>query len=373
MLRQINAFRDLNIDIVCWERYNELVLLPNVRAVNVLPFKYRNDIGMSRWLRRFRNLGSRNFFTGTYEELRFLDTLIESTQPQVILCHFGHTALRMLNVAKRRDIPIVAHFHGHDLSESLGNRWYRWSLQRALHQFAAIVVVGSHQRNWLLEQGVPSHRIHLIPCGVPTNDFLPDERKGSSGPLKTVAVSRLVPWKGLEENIRALRLLRAKGVDVEFHIIGDGFQRIYLESLAVELGIQKYVMFHGVKNGKEVKDFLQECHVFVQHSMTDRTGWSEGFGVSIAEASSMELPVVTTANGGIPDQVLEGETGFMVQEGDIEGIAEALERLAKDTQLRVEMGRAARRRMQENFEVVDQASKLERVLVGAAQKSNQSP
>src|SRR5690606_39210585 len=115
---------------------------------------------------------------------------------------FGQIALRILPLATMGGIPLVAHFHGLDLSSLLRNRWYRWSLLRCLSSFDAIVVVGSHQRKWLVEHGADPEKVYLIPCGVPTSDFQPLPRPAGEQ-CRFIAVSRLVEGKGLEFSLRA--------------------------------------------------------------------------------------------------------------------------------------------------------------------------
>jgi glycosyltransferase involved in cell wall biosynthesis len=263
-------------------------------------------------------------------------------------------------------VPLVAHFHGLDVSSALRNRWYRSSLLRHLHRFAAIVVVGSHQRRWMIQQGVTEKRIHLIPCGVPTAFFTPATEREASNRLRILAVSRLVPWKGIEESIRAFALARQSGIDAELEVVGDGTQRTELEALADHLGLQAHIRFSGPLGPADVRRCMSRSDVFVQHSLTHASGWCEGFGVSLAEAASMGLPVVATRSGGIPDQVIDGQTGFLVEERDVSAMADALVRLATDPELRKRLGAAGRQRMIECFDTTHQIAHLEQVMLDAA-------
>jgi colanic acid/amylovoran biosynthesis glycosyltransferase len=91
-------------------------------------------------------------------------------------------------------------------------------------------------------------------------------------------------------------------------------------------------------------------------------GWVEGFGVTIAEASAMNLPVVVTSCGGITDQVIDGVTGYIVPQRDANAMADRMKRLVEDIDLRSKMGQAGRMRMVKNFDTKKQIQKLEMVL-----------
>lgn len=365
--RQLAGFRRIRPEVVCWERRGGDTPSSDGVPVHRMEFEPQPMERPSRWLLRLRNLVHRNFYGSVGGELRALRRLLRETDAQVVLCHFGHMALRLLPAAAACDVPLVAHFHGLDVSSALRNRWYRTSLLRHLSRFAAIVVVGSHQRQWMLEHGVPAERVHLIPCGVPTAFFSPGPRPlRATGPFRIAAVSRLVPWKGIAETIRAVAEARAQGLKAELRVVGDGDQRAELETLVRRLNLDAQVTFLGPRDPTFVRQLLNDSDVFVQHSLTSATGWCEGFGVSIAEAAAMELPVIATRSGGIPDQVLDGETGILIAERDVSGMAAALVHLAQSAELRTRLGRAGRQRMITHFDGDQQIARLEAVMLAAA-------
>jgi glycosyltransferase involved in cell wall biosynthesis len=175
-----------------------------------------------------------------------------------------------------------------------------------------------------------------------------------------------VPWKGVRESIRAVALARARGVAVELEVIGTGPQHSDLEAQIRAQGLGGIVTLCGSQSAEEIRARLRGSDVFLQHSLTSESGWQEGFGVSLAEAAAMELPVIATRTGGIPDQVLHEVTGLLVPETDVEGMADALVRLGRDPALRAQLGKAGRERMVRHFDVSQQITKLEAVLVDAA-------
>jgi len=363
MRRQIKAMRSFTPRVVCWERI-EAESEPVDCPVSALTGDGRDRSGADRWIDRLRGLPTRNFCGPDSSERAEMARLAEAHRPDAILAHFGHVALRVLPVAQSLGVPLIAHFHGLDLSQSLRNRWYRWSLWPNLHRFDAAVCVGSHQKRLLVEHGMPCDRVHLIPCGVPTADFRPVDRADANGPVRFITVGRLVEWKGPHRSLEAFALAVHDGLDATLDIVGDGPMLAALESLARERGVAERVTLHRDRPPATVRDLLRKSDVFLAHSLNAQ-GASEGFGVSLAEASATGLPVVATRCGGIPDQVVHGETGLLVGQNDTRAMAQAMSALARDPELRRRLGAAGRSRVVEHFDAALQVRKLERVLLGA--------
>ncbi len=362
--RQLRGFAQVRPVAFAWGRENPDVYPLSGIPFSIVPFAHKQDVGLGRAWRRLLAWPSGNYCKSASTERRWFLAQARSSAPSAMLCHFGHTALRMLPVARELDIPVIAHFHGLDLSSSLQNKWYRWSLEDHLHSFAKLVVVGSHQYQFLLDKGVPSEKLSTIPCGVPVEEFLPVSREASN-PVQFVAVSRLTEFKGLDVSLRAFAFVRQTIHEARFVIIGEGPEASSLQSLANALGIVDAVRFMGARPESEVRETLHNSDVFVQHSRTGRNGWVEGFGVSIAEAAACALPVVVTDCGGIPDQVVNGHTGFITREGDIEQFGQAMLALGLDAGLRKKLGQAGRDNVVRHFDTAGQVKKLESIILGS--------
>jgi colanic acid/amylovoran biosynthesis glycosyltransferase len=254
----------------------------------------------------------------------------------------------------------VCHFHGLDLSSSLGNKWYRRSLEVHAPRFAAAITVGTRQCQ-MLAPFFPPERTALIPCGVPVAEFTRREGEVRSGEARFVTVSRLVPQKGVDHVIRALATLPPGMARLD--IVGDGPERAALERLAQDLGTTGEVTFLGAQPPSGVRAALSQATALIQHSLDAPDGWFEGFGVTVAEASAMEVPTIASRCGGLMDQVINGETGFLVPQRDHGALASAMRRLAEDSMLRDRMGHAARIRTTAMFDMEGQVAKLENLLL----------
>jgi len=131
---------------------------------------------------------------------------------------------------------------------------------------------------------------------------------------------------------------------MRLRIAGDGPELENLQSLTQELGISSRVSFEGLRD--DIDQLLKETDIFVHPAV-----WDEAFGLTITEAMATELAVIATRAGGIPEIIEHEKNGLLVTPGSAEEIADALNRLAASATLRVQLGKAARRRVQERFEL----------------------
>jgi colanic acid/amylovoran biosynthesis glycosyltransferase len=145
-------------------------------------------------------------------------------------------------------------------------------------------------------------------------------------------------------------------------MVGDGPMWEEAKTFVKENQLENHVTFLGPKSQDEYLPLLQAAHVFIQHSIVTQAGDSEGTPVAILEAAACGLPTVSTRHAGIPDAVIEGETGILTDEHDIKGMAEACIFLAKNPSEIAKMGNAARKHVVENYDVVKLSQKIKTIL-----------
>ena len=269
--------------------------------------------------------------------------LIRRHRPDVVLAEFGFHAVRVMQAAAFAEVPFVVHFRGSDLSAQrrigvLSGRY------RRLVSIASGGVCKSKQMAAKLEQlGMLPSRILISASGA--NPALFKAGNPALAAPVFLAVGRFVAKKGPLKTIRAFALQPIG----ELWMVGDGPLFEDARRLVQDLQLQARVCFLGVKTQPEVADLMRQVRVFVQHSLIAPDGDSEGNPVSVMEAQLSGLPVVATRHAGIPDVVLDGCTGLLVEEGDVQGMAAAMERLMADPGLAARFGSAGRDRVLAGF------------------------
>lgn len=153
-------------------------------------------------------------------------------------------------------------------------------------------------------------------------------------------------------------------------MIGDGPLLDGCRRLARELQVERNVEFLGAQDHGTIQGEMRRARCFVQHSVVAPSGDSEGTPVAIIEASATGIPVVSTKHGGIPDVVVDGATGFLVDEGDVSGMAGHLTTLVDNPNLAREFGRAARRRAEEHFSVERRIAELWRIIEACIERGS---
>lgn len=244
------------------------------------------------------------------------------------------------------DRRIVAHAHGYDVSRRLREPWW-CDAYRGWRHAGAVVTMSSVSRDRLIALGMPASKVHVVPYGVDVSPDPPPARQ-PSGATRCLAVGRLVAKKDPLTLLKAVRRAGERGAHLVVDVIGDGPLGAEAREFAAKHRLP--VVFHGAQPNAVVQQAMRDAEIFLQHSRTDPdTGDEEGLPVAVLEAMASGLPVVATHHAGIPEAVDNGTTGLLVAEGDLEGMTDALVRLAGDIDRRTAMGLAGWRCARERF------------------------
>ena len=206
----------------------------------------------------------------------------------------------------------------------------------------------------LLRQRCPDSaaKIHRVYNGIDLERF-PAPQSGATGIRipRIVSVGRLVAFKGFDDLIDACAELARRGIDFVCDIIGDGPLRETLQAKIEQLDLSSRVNLLGSLSQDAVLEKLQAADIFALASTTDAQGATDVFPTVILEAMASARPVVSTRLAGIPELVVDGETGILVSPGDSTALADALEQLLRDPELRLRYGRAGRARIEQHFRI----------------------
>lgn len=288
----------------------------------------------------------------------------------VLHCHYGDLALRYAFLARALRVPFIVSFYGWDCSSFPREReagvydplWVRAD---------AVTALSRAMRRRLETLGCPARLAQVQRIGVDPEVFSFRERlpRPTGEPVQLLTVARLVEKKGIEIGLRAVAALGRSSPALSYRIIGEGPLRAELEGLSRSLGLGERVQFCGGATELAVREAMDRADLFLLPSLTAADGDQEGTPTVLMEAASCGLPVLSTHHSGIPEVVLNGETGVLVPEGDVAALAEGLRDLLARPKEWAALGRAGRRHVEAHFDVRKLSESLEEIYLAAGNAS----
>ncbi len=291
----------------------------------------------------------------------FLIQYLKKFRPDAALVHYGVTALGVLEALQRTQTRLIVHFHGFDASDRHTLATYGKGYPELFGYAKKIVVVSEDMKRALVALGADERKIVNNPYGVETEHFL--GAKPSKSAKIAIAVGRFTGKKAPQKTIEAFSKTLDRHPEAILKMIGTGELWEDCKTLVKELNIENSVYFLGNKTPDEIAAYLKTARLFVQHSVVSpKNGDSEGTPNTILEASAAGLPVVSTFHAGIKEAVVDGQTGFLVQEGDIEGMSDKILKFFDDAQLAQRLGENGRKHIILNYEINRQMDRLRAII-----------
>lgn len=299
-------------------------------------------------------------------ELFFRSLAIKKKNFDIIHCHFGPNGeqavlLREFGLIQGK---IITSFHGYDVSayvKSQGKNVYR----RLFRQSELVKVNSDFTGEKVKALGCPEKKIVRLPESLRIKEFPFHSKKlKPREKIKILTVARLVEKKGVKYSIQAAARVLKKYPHLEYRIAGDGPLRGELEKLIKDLGVEKKIKILGWQHQRAIQKLYQQSHLFILASLTAKSGDQEGQGLVLQEAQACGLPVIATLHNGFPEGVLDGQSGFLVPEGDIGALAEKLEYLITHPQIWPKMSRAGRKFVEKQYD----SNRLNKQLIEIYQK-----
>lgn len=278
-----------------------------------------------------------------------------------VFAEYGPTGTAVLNVCEKAGLPLIVHFHGYDISVRSVVSRYREQYARMFAYAESIVAVSKPMISALVECGAASEKITYAPYGPQQGFFLVNPRCSE----KTfAAVGRFVNKKAPYYTVLAFARVLKSHPDARLYFAGDGPLLNACKNLARYYGCENAITFPGVVDPPALQNVYEKARGFVQHSITADDGDMEGTPVAVLEAAAAGLPVVATDHAGIPDVVINGTTGLLVREHDVDGMAAAMLRLLDDRNYAMTLGQQARRHVKDNFSMERHISILSALIDG---------
>jgi glycosyltransferase involved in cell wall biosynthesis len=336
------------------------IVMSNLAALARRPTRYlgtllllvRRNWGSSRYL-----FGALAFFP---KAVHFADRMAADRVEHVHAHFASHPAAVAWVIHRLSGIPYSFTAHGSDLHRD------RHMLEDKVADAAFVVTISDYNRDVILQHcgAAAAAKVTVIHCGVDIQAFQPASRVALSGsaarPLRVLCIGTLHEVKGQAYLLEACRLLAARGILLECHLVGDGEDERELRDLADRSGIGDRVRFLGRQTQVEVREALAQADMVAAPSVPTRDGRREGIPVALMEAMASGVPVVASRISGIPELVAHEQTGLLVEPRDPAGLSLALERLARDEGLRRRLADAGRSMVEREFDLRKTAASLSR-------------
>ena len=257
--------------------------------------------------------------------------------------HFAHVPTQIAMYASALSgIPFTVTAHANDIFER------GLLLRRKAERARRFLTISGHNLAYLRQLGLPEAQLAIVRCGV-SFQARPHAPRPADAPFVIGSLGRMVEKKGFDVLIAAVARLRDAGRALQLRLAGDGPLRAELEAEVAARGLQAVVQFDGSLSHDQVAAWMHSLDSFVLACKVDRNGDMDGIPVVLMEAMSQSLPVVSTRLSGIPELVVDGESGLLAAPADAEDLALQIERLIDSPALRRHLGEGACRHVMEEF------------------------
>ncbi|MDH3348246.1 MAG: glycosyltransferase [Desulfobulbaceae bacterium] len=264
--------------------------------------------------------------------------------------HFASPAATVAMLASAfADISFSVSVHGPDALYNVDTYLLPEKIKKS--QFIRCI---SHYSKSQLQRLVPYkywEKIRIVRCGVDPEVYRPVEHITGDKP-EILCVGRLVPSKGQHVLVNAVKVLKQRAIAFHLTMVGDGEDMQSLQVLTNELVLQDSILFTGALGQHQVRDYYDKADIFVLPS------FAEGVPVVLMEAMAKEIPVVSTLITGIPELITNDKDGILVSPADHLQLADALERLLLDAEMRKEMGRKGRQKVVAKYNLENNNKKM---------------
>lgn len=299
-----------------------------------------------------------------------LSRAVRDEAPDVIHAHFGPDAVRALPVAEAAGVPLVASFYGFDVTRSPRHRAWRRAYARLAARAAHVTAVSEKMRGDLLALGFDDARLSVVRMGIGIDAFQFVARTSVPAVPRLLMVGRMVEKKGYAVALDALARLRDNGTPATLRLVGDGPLRAALEAYAAHLRLGNAAQFDGTATNEVVRGHLATHDVLLVPSVTAANGDEEGLPNTVVEGLASGIPVIGSRHAGIPEAVLDGETGLLVPERDAEALAAAVHRFIAEPALVARVSQAGRHLAIRDYSIDGMVAHVERIYADAIAARN---
>ena len=314
-------------------------------------------------------ISNRKVFIGTLgiipKSVRFA-YLMEQQGISHVHAHFcNHPAMSALIINRLTDIPFSFTAHGSDLHKD------KTMLDKKVEASTFAATVSSYNKSAMLTKcgRQANTKIHIVHCGIDPDIFKPRDHALKNGLLRILCVASFEEVKGHKYLVRACEILKSRKIDFVCDFIGEGPVRGKIEDQIKQAKLSNQIIVHGSLPRLEVAKKFKEAHVKALVSVPTTDGKREGVPVVLMEAMACELPVISSQLSGIPELVDHDKTGILVAPRDVEGIANALEKMYRDPKLSERLGKAGRQKVLKEYNLIINTERLAKLINNVTSQS----
>jgi colanic acid/amylovoran biosynthesis glycosyltransferase len=264
------------------------------------------------------------------------------------------------------NVKLITSFRGYDITSLLKSRnkhFYDFLFKKG----DLFLPVNDFFRKKLINLGCDERKIKVHHSGIDIDKFR-FQKKYPEEKIVLLTTGRLVEKKGHQYVILAIKQVVKKYDNIKYIIAGEGPLRNKLEKMVNNLNLNHYVYFMGAVSGEETKKLYENAHIFILHCVTASNGDMEGTPVVLMEAQACGLPVVSTYHSGVSEVVIDGKSGFLVNEKDVNALVEKIEYLIENPSVWAEMGLIGRKHVEKNYNIAKLNDELEKKYLALLQR-----
>lgn len=345
------------------------VACDSLENLNEFPVKNLNCLSQELKPAEWRRSLYERLHLGFLLDRPYLNHLVRLGQTcgaDILHSHWGDWACRDALAARRLGVSHVVTFYGKDVNFLPQHEYWRRQYRRLFAEVDLILCEGPHMASCLVHLGCAPDKVRVQHLGVEVGKIRFQPRNWLGGPLRVLLAGSFREKKGFPDALEALGRLSKDQPDIEITIIGDADSD--QRSLPEKARILAKLEYHGLLTRTRLLGYQPHSvlfkesykhHIFISPSLTAKDGDTEGGApVTLIEMAATGMPIVSTTHCDIPSVILHGKTGLLAPERDVEGLLEQLHWLVRHTRQWDEITTAGRSRVELEFDVVKQASKL---------------
>lgn len=337
--------------IVNHRRFTPICLSRKKENLQLFPIDNLHSLEDFGKLRQYAEL----IFFRTFGYFAFFKSICRANDVRILHIHFGYQGAKSIGLKKALNIPMICSFYGDDAFANEHKDKYAGLFKSA----DKILVLGAYMKARLIQMGCAEHKLQIHHLGIDVDKIRFEKRIVNKGDkVRFLIASSFLPKKGIDLALKALSRF-ADQYDFTLDIIGDGPLKNDLLHLIDTGGLQERVTLHGYKPYDYFINLAYQCQVFIQASRTTESNAKEGTPMAIVDSMATGMAVVSTKHSDIPEIVMDGKTGYLAEENDLESLVAAIRKIFEQPDKIESFSVEGRAHIEKEFDAKTQTQRLE--------------